>query len=931
MIKFFVFLTLLTPAVSAQQIPTSFVNPFTGTAAHGHTFPGATRPFGMVQVSPDTRIDGSWDGCSGYHYSDSLIYGFSHTHLSGTGCSDYGDIMLMPMLSGTTFLPENYCSSFSHKNESASPGYYSVKLNNGIRAELTATLRVGLHRYSFPGKQAHVILDLNHRDALTEGNIEIINNTTVSVRRISKAWAENQHAYAYIVFSKPFTSRFNDRKDKIIFDFNLNPGEVLLSKVGFSFVSEEGAKKNLNAEAPQWDFDVIRQQAKSAWNKELGKITVDDPSPEKLKVFYTALYHTMIHPNIATDVDGNYRGMDNVIHKAVGFTYYSVFSLWDTFRSLHPLFTIIQPDRDLDFIKTFLKMYEQGGELPVWELASNETNCMIGYHAASVITDAYVKGIRGFDAALAYEAMKKSANPSTGGIATYVNNWFLSVEDDHESVSKTLEYSYDDWCIAQMAKYLGKKEEHIEYMKRSYGWMNLFDPSTGFMRPRKNGDWLTPFEPREVNNHFTEGNSWQYSFFVPQDIPGLIRVMGGDSLMTVKLDSLFNAPSQTTGREQADITGLIGQYAHGNEPSHHIAYLYNYTGKPEKTEKTVNRILTDFYSSKPDGLIGNEDCGQMSAWYVMSALGIYSVTPGSEKYALTAPYLKAYRVNLKNGKFFTQETIQNARKKGQFITHAELTGVRDSLERPQDLTDGDPYVSALIFSAPSMSFEDSMTVSIYSPFKDRVLYYYLDEKGNRSLLMENDKATIYGNSTFYGQSTRYIPKRAVGSQITKAVFIKNPHPKWEATLISSYTPQYHGGGPKGLIDGIRGDSNWRKGNWQGYQGQDFEVIIKFNEPKSVSEFSATFLQDTRPWILFPKKVEYYVSKDGKKFELAATATHDIPADDMRPQVRDFSARIASPLETQYIKVKAYNCGKLPAWHPGAGYDSYIFVDELDFK
>lgn len=929
--RFFILLLVTATSTLAQQNPASFVNPFIGTGGHGHTFPGATRPFGMVQLSPDTRIDGSWDGCSGYHFSDDMIYGFSHAHLSGTGCSDYGDIMLMPIVNDTAFSPSGYRSAFSHKDETASAGYYSVKLKNGIRAELTATTRVGFHRYNFPNNKGNVILDLNHRDLLTDGGIEIINNTTVAVKRISRAWAENQHAYAYIVFSKPFTYDHNDKKDKVIFHFALKAGEPLLVKAGFSFVDEKGAEKNLKAELPLWNFDRTKQEAYESWNKELSKIEATDKDQEKLKIFYTALYHVMIHPNTAMDVDGSYRGMDNKIHKAVGFTYYSVFSLWDTFRATHPLFTIIQPDRDLDFIRTFLKMYEQGGRLPVWELASNETDCMIGYHSVPVIADAYVKGIRGFDANLAYEAMKSSATAKQRGLPQYIYAGFLSVEDESESVSKTLEYAYDDWCIAQMAKYLGKKDEHVEYMTRSNGWMNLFDPSTGFMRPRKNGGWLSPFDPREVNNHFTEGNSWQYSFFVPQDIRGLIRMLGGDSLMEVKLDGLFSAPEQTTGREQADITGLIGQYAHGNEPSHHIAYLYNYAGKPEKTKKTVHRILSDFYTAKPDGLIGNEDCGQMSAWYVMSALGIYSVTPGSEKYTITEPYLKGYKVKLKNGKSFTGQTIESARTKGNFITHAELLGIPDTLQRPSDLTSSDPYVPAPIFTARSRSFNDTMTVTVTSPAGDGVIYFYSDDKGKRSTTFSQSKVVISDKATFFGQSTRNLPKRVVGSRIISAVYFKNPHPDWDVELKSTYTPQYHGGGPKGLIDGIRGDTNWRKGEWQGYQGEDFEVIVDMASVRKISMFSGTFLQDTRPWIFFPRKVEFYVSVNGKDFQLAGTATHDVPANDMKPQVREFSVGAANLLEARYVKVKAYNYGKLPEWHPGAGYDSYIFVDELDFK
>ena len=607
---------LFCSSFKAQQLNYSdHVDPMIGTGGHGHTFPGATVPFGMVQLSPDTRVDGSWDGCSGYHYSDSIIYGFSHTHLSGTGCSDYGDIMIMPMMGQSSFDNKIYSSKFSHKNEKASVGYYAVKLDDdNIDVELTATTRVGVHKYIFnkDGK-ANIVIDLNHRDKLIYGEVRVVNDTVIEVMRESEAWAKDQIIYARIVFNKPMkmdevkaeggkmhwntykTAKgivYNGNVLKINFSSDIKMGETLLVKVAISPVSAEGAKKNMDAELPGWDFEKIKKDAKTLWNNELRKIEITSNDLDKLKVFYTALYHTMIQPNVAMDVDGMYRGRDNKIHKAEGFTYYSVFSLWDTFRAAHPLYTIIDQKRTADFVNTFLAQYEQGGRLPVWELASNETDCMIGYHSVSVIADAMVKGIKGFDYEKAFEASKHSAMLDHLGLKAYKQNGFISMDDESESVSKTLEYAYDDWCIAQMALVLEKDSDYTYFMKRSQSWKNLYDPETGFMRPKKNGGWLSPFDPREVNNNYTEGNSWQYTFFVPQDIYGLISMMGGKEKFENKLDELFSTSSQTTGREQADITGLIGQYAHGNEPSHHMAYLYNFVSKPSKTQKYIHQILT---------------------------------------------------------------------------------------------------------------------------------------------------------------------------------------------------------------------------------------------------------------------------------------------------------------------------------------------------
>jgi predicted alpha-1,2-mannosidase len=911
----------------------SYVNPFVGTGGHGHTFPGATVPFGMVQLSPDTRVDGSWDGCSGYHYSDSIIYGFSHTHLSGTGVSDYGDLMFMPTIGATGFEQEDYRASFSHDNEKAEPGFYEVTLDNGIHVELTTSTRVGMHRYTFPEGKSSVIIDLTHRDELLEGGIELLDDKTLTLKRVSKAWATEQHAYGYVQFSNSFSARFNEDSTKVILDIELDDTRELLVKVGFSFVNEKGGQRNLAGEVPHWDFEQVKAEARTAWNNELKKIEVQDTDTEKLKVFYTALYHVMIHPNVAMDIDGQYRGMDQQLHKAEGFTYYTVFSLWDTFRATHPLFTIIDQKRTNDFLQTFMAHYQQGGRLPVWELASNETDCMIGYHSVSVITDAYAKGIRDFDVNLAYEAMKKSATWDHLGLPAYQKYGFLSVDDEHESVSKTLEYAYDDWCIAQMALELGHVEEYKIYMNRSNAWRNLLDPETNLMRPRKNGGWLTPFDPREVNNHFTEGNSWQYSFFVPQDVHGMIAAMGGANTFEQKLDELFSAENETTGRTQVDITGLVGQYAHGNEPSHHMAYLYNYINKPAKTDAMVKRLLTEFYTTQPDGLIGNEDCGQMSAWYVLSSLGLYAVTPGKAEYTLTKPLFDDYTVHLENGNTFSKSTIENALGKERFISHFTLMGEKE-VPMKQWTGEAISYLRAPIIESESISFDDSLTVTISVEEPLSLAYRFITEGGDTSEWIFQEAWNSDGHNIQLIQKTTiqtYAFYAGFKSHTIPATFYKVPHPKWEVELATTYNPQYSAGGPKGIIDGIFGDENWRKGKWQGYQDQNFEAMIKFNETVRVSELSASFLQDTRSWILMPTKVEFYLSKDGIYYELVATIGHEVADNDYDVQCLKLKTILKKPIPATHVKIKAYNYGTLPKWHQGAGFEAFIFVDEVEVK
>lgn len=952
-----------------------YVNPMIGTGGHGHTFPGATVPFGMVQLSPDTRIDGSWDGCSGYHISDSLIYGFSHTHLSGTGCSDYGDMMIMPVMGIASFEPKVYASKFSHATEDATPGYYAVKLlDDNIDVELTATTRVGLHRYTFNSSgKANFIIDLNHRDKLIYGEVKVINDTTIDIYRQSEAWAKNQILYARVCFSKPVAleSSISMRgkmkrgaKEKYIdgdvvkvaFSCNVKAGEKVLVKVALSPVSASGALKNMAAELPGWDFEKTRKAAAASWNNELGKIEITESQKDKLTVFYTALYHTMIQPNVNMDVDGMYRGMDNKLHKAEGFTYYSVFSLWDTFRAAHPLYTIIDKKRTLDFIKTFLAQYKEGGRLPVWELASNETDCMIGYHSVSVIADAAMKGIRDFDMDLALTAMQKSATWNHLGLPAYIDHGCITMDDEHESVSKTVEYAYDDWCIAQMASILKNEAVQKEYLARSQNWKNTFDTETNFMRPKKNGGWLSPFEPREVNNNFTEGNAWQYTFFVPQDIQGLINSMGGNDNFEKKLDGLFTALAQTTGREQADITGLIGQYAHGNEPSHHMAYLYNYIAKPSKTQAMVHKIVSEFYKPEPDGLIGNEDCGQMSAWYVLSALGIYEVTPGSNMYMIGTPLFSKTKVHLENGKAFTIQA-NNISASNYFIQSTELNGAKyledwisyADIEQgatikfamastpkndldypaPPQLVTPDELVINPVIQALSKGFKDKMEIVLKDMGKNNKLFYTINGQKPTPSSMRYEKPFLIDSTT--NVQVIAVNEKGKTSFVTSGTFYKMPHADWKIKINSKYNSQYTAGGDEGLIDGMHGSENWRKGDWQGYQSQDFEAIIDFGKQKTITQCSSTYLQDTRSWIIYPTKVEYSFSDDGINFSKTEVVPGNVQADEYNIQVMDYSKMLNKPVAARFMKVKASNYGKLPDWHQGAGGDAFIFIDEINIR
>ena len=921
---FFSTVTLLSLTLVFSQNFHQYVNPMIGTGGHGHTYPGATVPFGMVQLSPDTRVDGSWDGCSGYHYSDTTIFGFSHTHLNGTGVSDFGDIMLMPTMGEPSFDNKIYASSFSHQNEKATAGFYAVKLDkHDIDVRLTTSSRVGLHEYTFNNSgKANIILDLNHRDKLLEGEVSILSPKKILVKRRSESWAKDQYVFALIELNTPFQytkvecngehgKTFKGTELAISISMNVKKKDKILVKVALSTTGFEGAELN-SSEIKGWNFNKFKSEAEKLWDDQLSKIQIDITDKEKATKFYTALYHTMVQPNIAQDLDGKYRGRDNQIHTAEGFDYYSVFSLWDTFRAAHPLYTLIEKKRTSDFINTFLKQYEQGNRLPVWELASNETDCMIGYHSVSVMADAMAKGITGFDYAKCFEAAKNAAMLDHLGLGAYKKNGFISMDDEHESVSKTLEYAYDDWCIAQMAMILNKKEDYEYFMKRSQSWKNVFDWNTGFMRPKKNGGWDKPFDPREINNNFTEGNSWQYSFFVPHDIPEMINAYGGNEKFEAKLDEMFNSESKTTGREQVDVTGLIGQYAHGNEPSHHMAYLYNYVGKPEKTTQKVHYILDNFYKNAPDGLIGNEDCGQMSAWYVLSSMGIYAVTPGKAEWIETEPLFEKIKVNFEDGK--SELLNENSNKSRLGIIKTKYNFIKPKLT--------ENIIPVPVIQAESKSFEDKMKIELISNSNEPIYYRTSFEHDIQRYLspIEIDKSC-----TVYAQTIRNHSER---SKEISAQFFKKPN-NYNINIKSIYNPQYHAGGSDGLLDGIFGNTNWRKGDWQGYQGQDFEAVIDMQKETIFHSIDATFLQDSRSWILMPTKVEYYVSTDNVNFILVGTVENDINPKETENKIKNFI--LSKEIIAKFVKVKAYNFGKLPGWHQGFGGDAFIFIDEITIK
>jgi putative alpha-1,2-mannosidase len=892
----------------------------------------------MVQLSPDTRLTG-WDGCSGYHFSDDILYGFSHTHLSGTGISDYGDILFLPQAGEGE---GELTARFDKATERAEPGYYSVRLvDDAIDVELTVTERTGLQRYIFPeGKPAWVVVDLAHRDELLDSSLKIVSDREIEGFRRSTGWAKDQMVYFVASFSRPFQV-VNGR-----FYFGDKGGELLI-RVGISAVDADGARRNLEVGQGERPFAEIRREARDRWNDALGRIAVEGGTAAEREIFYTALYHAMIAPNLYSDVDGRYRGMDGKVHRAEGRRHYTVFSLWDTFRSAHPLYTLIETERTREFIETFLAMYAEGGRLPVWELAANETDTMIGYHAIPVIADAWVKGIRGFAANAALDAMVDSATRDHFGLAAYKKQGFIGSEDDGESVSKTLEYAYDDWCIARLAEGLGRETLKTEYDRRSQGWRHLLDPETGFMRARRNQRWLTPFDPARVDNNYTEANAWQYSFFVPHDLEGLMAALGGEERFVQRLDELFESDSGTTGREQADITGLIGQYAHGNEPSHHMAWLYHYAGRPDLSARRVRRILDELYTAEPDGLSGNEDCGQMSAWYVLAAMGIYPVTPGSDEYVLGVPLFPRVVLNPGSGHAFTIRTggrglfIESAVLNGKplarsFLKHGEIAHGGELLlnlsdrpgevwgralkNRPRSRVNGPRVPAAPFLRCEADSFRQAMTVELDSFDKDVTFRYAMDGMNGMADYKGPFEITDSTRLRFFAE------RGGRRSPIMEAYLHRIPN-DWAVELGSVPNQQYTAGGAMALIDGLRGHANWRTGGWMGFQDADFSATLDLGTIRPVTRAGAGFLQDQRSWIWMPAEVVISVSTDGENFQEVARLGIDVAEDVQEVFLQEVVATLDG-VKAQYVKISAHSFGTIPDWHPGRGGGAFIFVDEL---
>jgi len=944
----------------------NYVNPFIGTGGHGHTYPGATAPFGMMQLSPDTRLDG-WDGCSGYHYSDEYIYGFSHTHLSGTGVSDYGDVLLMPtdtiIFNNGADGKKGYRAHFSHTNELAQPGFYKVLLDSiNIEVELTVTPRAGMHKYIYPSSEnQHLILDLEHRDKLLDFKITRVNDYEYKGFRHSEAWAKDQRLYYYIKFSHPTKNpiafhRTPDRRSrKYGFEFDNPNNEPVYVSIGISAVDEEGAKNNLEAEIGDKSFETIKSEVQQSWEKQLEKIIIESPNNDYKTNFYTALYHTMLAPNLYQDVDGRYRGMDLEVHQTNEFDYYTVFSLWDTYRAAHPLYTIIEQERTNDFINTFLAKYDEGGIMPIWDLSANYTGCMIGYHGVPVIADAYLKGIKGYDVEKAFEAMKHSAFQNKLGLSSYKKYGYIPVEEESESVSKTLEYAYDDWTIAQMAKALGKTEDYKLFTERAQYYKNIYDPATRFMRGRFRNTWFAPFDPFEVNFNYTEANAWQYSLYVPQDVSGLVNMMGGKSEFKKHMDTLFTVSSKTSGRDQADITGLIGQYAHGNEPSHHMAYLYNFVNEPYKTQEKVTQILTELYTNTPDGISGNEDCGQMSAWYVFSSLGFYPVTPGSNQYIIGSPLFKKATIQLESGKTFTIISnaisedniyIQSAKLNGKeldrtFIYHDEIiSGGTLEFEmgaQPSSWGTNDGALPKseieehLIIPAPyikegDVAFKNKTEVKLASADKDSEIFYSLNDSEFQKY---TTPITISEASTLktYASNTSGIKSATLTTPFYKI------DPNRSIKLETAYANQYNGGGQNALIDGIKGARDFRTGAWQGYQDKDVIAIVDLGRVQPIDSIKVNFLQDQRSWIFYPTEVSCFVSDNPINFykELPKhTIDAGVPSEDTEIKTLSFQM---SGYSARYVKIVAKNFGALPDWHLGYPYSgkAWTFIDEIEIK
>ena len=821
---------------------------------------------------------------------------------------------------------------------------------------MTTTTRVGIHQIEFNHPGEHfVALNLDHGigpDRRISSFWQKTGENEISGYRQSSGWAKDQIVYFVARFSEDFSLHPNSLDStKALLSFHPEIKQVII-KVGISAVSEAGALKNLETEANHWDFEEYITGASTLWNKELAKVIADFQSEKDKEVFYTALYHSFLAPNIFSDVDGKYRGMDRQVHSA-RHNQYTVFSLWDTFRATHPLFTLLNSRANVDMINSMLNMYEQGGLLPVWELAGNETGTMIGYHAIPVITDAIMKDVKGFDYALALKAMVNSANQDHLGLMYYKKMGYIPAEKEHESVSKTLEYAYDDWCIATVAKKLGEDSLYEVFSQRAQSYKNLYNQESGFMRPKRNGNWLVEFDPYEVSGNYTEANAWQYNYFVPHDLKGLKALFSDNSNLENRLDELFTAESKVTGRHQPDIDGMIGQYAHGNEPSHNFAYLYNWTDKPWKTQELVARINRELYDNTPNGLSGNEDCGQMSSWFVFSAMGLYPAVPGTNEYVFGSPMLKKATIQLENGNVFEITAnnlntdniyIQAIKLNGRtldryFITHDEIiaggtlefimTNSPEAIvvkQTPRSSIESTPIATTPIIEGGEMTFLEEKTIQLSSQDSKARIYYTLDNS-------HPDSSSNFYTGPFVIDSTQTVhtisyESGKLASGIARADFVKIPFGR-NITLKNPYSHLYTGNSSMALIDYIHGGANFRDG-WQGFHEVDLDAIVDLGKMRQISAVEVGFLQDHYSWIFYPDFLEISFSADGISYSKAIRVMNPISqqADGLITQKLGSTFK---PKSARYVRILAKNLGKCPDWHKGAGGKAWLFADEISIS
>ncbi|MCC6753481.1 MAG: GH92 family glycosyl hydrolase [Saprospiraceae bacterium] len=910
------------------------VNPFVGTGDHGHTFPGACYPFGMMQLSPDTRTEG-WDACSGYHSSDSAILGFSHTHLSGTGVPDYCDFLVTPLRSDEGW-PDAKLRGIplAKGKEVARAGYYKVSFPaEGIDAELTVGKRTGMHRYRFAGNNRRFVLfDLSHRDVLISGGYTGWDSAGITAFRRSTGWAKDQMLYFAARFSRPFISiRFSKDSLKALLEFAAGHEEPLIIHTAISAVDSSGAEANLADEWVHFHFDRMLVQTERAWNQHLGRIEVKSLEPSRLHTFYTALYHTLIHPSLFQDADGRYRGVDGSIRQTGSDDHYTVFSLWDTYRAAHPLYQLAFPDYNDRFVRTFLRQFEASGYLPVWELAGNETWCMIGNHAIPVIANAFAAGAPNFDTTLARRAVRETLIAARHSGLRHMNKGFIAAEDEAESVSKTIENSLDLAAAAAIGV-------SVDDGRSAFAYCNLFNPATGFFQARSNNQFLEPFDPREVNFHYTEANAYQYLFGAHHDVGGMIKLFGGAEAFERRLDEIFNDATELTGRQQADITGLIGQCAHGNEPSHHLAYLYNAVGRPDKAQDRIIQLRDGFYQNAPDGLIGNEDCGQMSAWYVFSALGFYPVhsfngsfdlgCPSFERATISIPGRKPIRIRSKGS--IMGNRVEHFSINGHFPGTRFLLSYGDELEfgmgpdasrfppTPGHMATGDGALQPFVLHG-SRAFMNHTEVALAVADGAPVEYCF-------DTLLEIPR--IYQDPLVI-DSEKSLFFRRVNRTLTQPWQLAQFAPKplgFKLSLGCLFDNAYAASGAEALIDGLTGGPDFRDGNWQGYQGQDFWAELHFDSLQTTVSGSLRFYQDEQSWILLPKVVWLECSTDDGTYQslVPLKPRQSLERDAAGVSVYEFSC----PGACNSLRIRAEYPGPMPPGHPGAGGKSWIFSDEI---